>query len=74
MPWVEDNFYRGENKGERTVNHWVHMVECHQVNMEPGLLMLLAGKQAGHRLKRIKQSPTTTPALFLFYVLEESSV
>lgn len=56
------------------MNHWVHMVECHLVNMEPGLLMLLAGKQAGHRLKRIKQSPTTTPALFLFYVLEESSV
>lgn len=35
--------------------------------------MILAGKQASHRLKRERLSPTITPGLSLFYVLEDHS-
>ena len=63
----------GKEQGGGTVNHWVHMERCHLVNMVPGLLMILAGKQASHRLRREKLSPTITPAFSLFYVLEDHS-
>lgn len=56
-----------------TVNHWVHMEECHLVNMVPGRLMIPAGEQASHRPRRKRLSPTITPALSLFYVLEDHS-
>lgn len=65
-------FLEGKKQGG-TVNHWVHMEECHLVNMVPGLLMILAGKQASHRLRRETLSPTITPVLSLFYVLEDHS-
>lgn len=55
------------------MNHWVHMEECHLVNMVPGLLMILAGKKASRRLRRARPSPTITPELSLFYVLEDHS-
>lgn len=55
------------------MNHWVHMEECHLVNMVPGLLMILAGKQASQRLRRERVSPTITPVHTLFYVLNDHS-
>lgn len=61
-------------KGRGTVNHWVHMEECHLVNMVPGLLMILAGKQASHRPRREKLSPTITPALPLCFMFLRTTV
>lgn len=55
------------------MNHWVHMEMCHLVNMVPGLLMILAGKQGIHRLGRKTLSLTITPVLSLFYVLQDHS-
>lgn len=46
------------------MNHWVHMEECHLVNMVPGLLMILAGKQASRRTQESEaESNNNTRAL-----------
>ena len=60
-----ETIFRGESRGKQggTVNHCVHMEECHLVNMVPGRLMILAGEQASHRPRRKRLSPTITPAL-----------
>lgn len=59
--------------GSESLNHRAHMEECHLVNMVPGVLMILAGKQASRRLETEKLSPTKTPGFPLFYVLKDHS-
>ena len=56
-------YYLEREKKGGIVNHWVHMEECHLVNIVPELLMILAEKQTSPRPKRKKLSPTITPML-----------
>lgn len=48
------------------------MDECQLVNMVPGLLMIPAGKQPSHRLKRKKLSQTISPLSLCFMYLKTS--